>query len=360
AGQDAAAELVLGDVQVSPVPVETHTARMDLTFTLAERWSAAGEPAGIGGSVEFRTDVFDTASIETLIERLRRVLEAMTADARRRLSSIDVVDEAECARLDEWANRAVVNQPVPSAASASIPQVFAAQVARTPQAVALCFEGRSMTYGELDGAAERLAHRLAAHGVGPGQCVALLVSRSAEAIVAILAVLKTGAAYVPIDPAVPAARIDFVLADAAPIAAISTTALRSRLDGRDLVVIDVVEIDDSAVAAQPDTVLPMPSGEDIAYLIYTSGTTGTPKGVAVTHHNVTRLLASVHPHLPTAAVWSQWHSYAFDVSVWEIFGALLSGGRLVVVPDTIVGSPTEFHALLITEHVNILSQTPTA
>ena len=126
--------------------------------------------------------------------------------------------------------------------------LFAAQVARTPEAVAVTFEGRSMTYRELEEAANRLAHLLAGHGVGPGQCVALLLERSAEAIVAMLAVLKTGAAYLPIDPALPAARIGFMLADAAPIAAITTAGLADRLDGCDLLVIDV---DDPAIDSQP-------------------------------------------------------------------------------------------------------------
>ena len=121
----------------------------------------------------------------------------------------------------------------------SIPVLFAAQVARTPEAVAVSFGGRSMTYRELEEAANRLAHLLAGQGAGPGQCVALLFSRSAEAIVAILAVLKTGAAYLPIDPALPAARIGFMIADAAPIAAITTAGLADRLDGCDLLVIDV-------------------------------------------------------------------------------------------------------------------------
>ena len=161
----------------------------------------------------------------------------MTADPARRLSSVDVLDEAEYARLDGWGNRAVLTEPGPT--PVSIPAVFAAQVARAPEAVALTFEGRSMTYGELDEASNRLAHLLAGQGAGPGEAVALLFNRSVEAIVAILAVLKTGAAYVPIDPAMLAARIGFVLGDAAPIAAITTADLRPRLDGSDLLVIDV-------------------------------------------------------------------------------------------------------------------------
>ena len=150
----------------------------------------------------------------------------MTVDPARRVASIDVLDEAEHAGLDEIGNRAVLTQSAPPAVS--IPASFAAQVARTPEAVALSFEGRSMTYHEVEEAANRLAHLLAGQGVGPGACVGLLMSRSAEAIVAILAVLKTGAAYVPIDPGLPAARIGFLLADAAPIAAITTAGIVPR------------------------------------------------------------------------------------------------------------------------------------
>ena len=247
----------------------------------------------------------------------------MTADPGRRLSSIDVLDEGEHARLERWGNRAVLTAPAPP--PVSIPVLFDAQVTRAPEAVALTCGGRSWTYREVDEASNRLAHLLAGHGVGPGQRVALLVERSAEAVVAILAVLKTGAAYVPIDPAHPDARIGFVLADAAPIAALTTAGLRARLAGHDLVVID---IDDPAIDSQPGTALAAPSPDDIAYLIYTSGTTGVPKGVAVTQHNVTQLFDSLQigVELVPGQVWSQCHSLAFDFSVWEIFGALLQWG----------------------------------
>ena len=198
---DPAAVLELEGLQVTSLPIDTHTARMDLAFSLAERWNAVGEPAGIGGTAEFRTDVFDAATIETLVERLQRVLLSMTADPARRVSSIDVLDDDEHACLDELGNRAVLTEPV--TAPVSIPVLFAEQVSRAPEAIAVTFEGRSMTYRELDEAANRLAHLLADYGAGPGQCVALMFSRSAEAIVAILAVLKTGAAYLPIDPALP-------------------------------------------------------------------------------------------------------------------------------------------------------------
>ena len=164
--------------------------------------------------------MFDAASIETLVGRLQRVLAAMTADPTRSLSSMDVLDDAERARLDVIGNRAVLTRPAD--VSASIPVLFAAQVARTPEAVAISCAGRSLTYRELDAAADRLARLLAGHGAGPGACVALLLSRSAEAIIAIVAVLKTGAAYVPIDPGLPADRIGFMLTDAAPVAVVTT------------------------------------------------------------------------------------------------------------------------------------------
>ena len=275
---------------------------------------------------------FADFDVSDLTGRLERVLVAMTADPGRRLSSMDVLDEAEHARLDGWGNRAVLTRPV--AAPVSIPVLFAAQVARTPEAVALIFEGRSMTYRELDEAANRLAHLLAGHGAGPGQCVALLFPRSAEAIVAILAVLKTGAAYLPIDPE-SAGGADRV------------HARRCRADRRDHhrragrrgwtgAIWLVIDVDDPGITGNPCTGLPAPAPDDIAYMIYTSGTTGVPKGVAITHHNVTQLLDSLDADLPAAGRCGRSVTRMPSTSrCWEIWGALLRGGRLVVVPESV-------------------------
>ncbi|MGV0597990.1 AMP-binding protein, partial [Mycolicibacterium porcinum] len=211
----------------------------------------------------------------------------MTADLTRRLSSMDFLDEDEHAELFGWGNRSVLSGPVGS--SVSIPELFAAQVARVPESVAVSFEGRSMTYRELDETSTRLAHRLLADGVGPGQYVALLFSRCADAIVSILGVLKAGAAYLPIDPAHPDARIEFVMADARPVAAVTTTELVGRFAGCGVEVLDFNDV-------RPNTPqragLPAPVADDVAYLIYTSGTTGVPKGVAISHRNVTGLLGT--------------------------------------------------------------------
>ncbi|WP_141250651.1 non-ribosomal peptide synthetase, partial [Mycobacterium avium] len=316
-------ELSLGQVRVIPLPVDTRTARMDLAWSLAERWTSDGSPAGIGGAVEFRTDVFDTATVEALTQRLQRVLAAMTADPGRRLSSIDLLDPDEHARLDALGNRAALTRP--QHPPTSIPAMFAAQVARTPHAVALTANGRSVTYRRLEEHANQLAHLLIRNGAGPGRCVAVLLERSAEAVAAILGVLKAGAAYLPVDPGLPSARIEFMLADSAPAAVLTSTEFHCRLKEYDQTVIDV---DDPSIREQPATAPPAPAPDNIAYLIYTSGTTGVPKGVAVTHRNATQLFASLGAAgLPAAPgkVWGQCHSLAFDFSVWEIFGALTGG-----------------------------------
>ncbi|WP_301150481.1 non-ribosomal peptide synthetase, partial [Mycobacterium simiae] len=349
-------ELALGDVRAVPFAIHTHTARTDLAFSITEHFTATGEPAGLRGTLEYRTDVFDAASVETLLGRLQRVLVAMTIAPAQRLSSLRLLGPDEHARLAEIGNRAALTSP---ADPVTVPGLWAAQVARAPDAVAVTFEGRSMTYRAVDAAANRLAHLLMSEGAGPGQSVALLFSRSAEAVIAILAVLKAGAAYLPIDPAHPTARIEFMVSDAAPVAALTTAELRTRFAGCPLPVIDV---DDPRIDDQPDIDPPGPRPDDVAHIIYTSGTTGLPKGVAVTHRNVTQLFDSLEVgfDLSPEQVWTQCHSYAFDFSVWEIWGALLHGGRLVVVHEAVAGSPDDLRALLLAERVTVLTQTPSA
>jgi glycopeptidolipid biosynthesis protein len=308
--------------------------------------------------VEYATDVFDTDGIKTLIGRFEKLLVAMIAGPTRPLSSVDLLDEDERDCLGRWGNWAVWAGPV---AGVGVGVLWAAVVDRAPDAVAVACNGASMTYREVDLAATRVAQRLASYGVGRGDCVALVFPRCAEAIVAIVGVLKAGAAYLPIDPAVPAARLEFILDDAAPSAAISTAELTGRLSRFHGLVIDVAAIDDPALSDLPEIALDATGPEDIAHIIYTSGTTGVPKGVAVTHRNITQLFTALDPGFElTGQVWTQCHSYAFDFSAWEIWGALLHGGRLVVVPETVSASPPDLAALLTAENVSVFSHTPSA
>ncbi|KAA1249838.1 amino acid adenylation domain-containing protein [Mycobacterium simiae] len=300
---------------------------------------------------------FSDFGVVNLANRIEQLLMAMALDPGLSVSAIGLLDEHERAQLETWGNRAALVGPTPP--MSSVPALFAAQAARTPHATAVVYADTALTYRQLDATSNQLAHLLADRGVGAGDVVALLLPRGGQAIVAILAVLKTGAAYLPIDPAHPEARITFLLTDTTPAVALTTAELAHRLDFENLRVIDV---DDPTIATQPDTALPAPAADNIAYVLYTSGTTGLPKGVAVTHRNITRLLSSLAAHLTYAPgqVWTQFHSYAFDFSVWEIWGALLHGGRLVVIPEQLTRSPDELLALLVTEQVNVLSQTPSA
>ncbi|MGX1955919.1 amino acid adenylation domain-containing protein [Streptomyces anulatus] len=349
-------ELSLPGLAIDPLRADTLTARMDLTFSLRERFDAHGRPTGIGGVVEYRTDVYDAETVERLVARWQRVLLTLLGAPERPVLTIDVLDQEERDRLDALGHRPVLDAP---ADDPSIPGLFAEQVRQRPDAAAVTFEGRTRTYRELDEASTMLARLLAGRGIRTGDVVALLLPRSHHTVTAILAVLKLGATYLPIDVGHPDERVRFVLADAGPAAVLTTASLVHRVEAAGITVVDV---GDREQAGQPTTALPLPDAALLAYITYTSGTTGVPKGVGITHANVTQMYASSdRAFVPSPdQVWSLFHSYVFDVSVWEMWGALLHGGRLVVVPEYAVHSADDFHRLLISEQVTTVNQTPSA
>ncbi|MET0234049.1 MAG: amino acid adenylation domain-containing protein, partial [Kibdelosporangium sp.] len=288
-----------------------------------------------------RTDAFDTAAAELLLTRLLMLVRSMISDPGRPVARIEALTSAERKRL--LGTPAGVDPGVP----ATIPELLGRH---RQDSVAVSCSGTELSYRALHAWANRLARWLIERGAGPERLVGLVLPRSVDLVVAVVGVLKSGAAYVPVDPDYPPSRIDFLLDDAAPV-----LVLRELPSVEELAGYSDAEIRDD----ERSTPL-LPSHP--AYLIYTSGSTGTPKGVLVPHQNVVHLLDATRALFEFGAddVWTLFHSYAFDFSVWELWGALVFGGRLVVVPWEVSRSPDEFLRLLAGERVTVLNQTPSA
>ncbi|WP_420129160.1 amino acid adenylation domain-containing protein [Longimicrobium sp.] len=345
--------LALPGLEVSEAGSEPASAKFDLFLT------ARATDQGLRVGLNYSTDLFERGTVERMLGHLGRVLEQAAANADVPLSELELVGEAERALVLEAWNRTETEYP----ADRCIHQLFEAQAARTPEGVAVRFEAESLTYGELNEGANRLAHHLIRRGVGPEVRVGICLERGLEMIVSILAVLKAGGAYVPMDPAYPADRLAFTLSDAGVPIVLAQEKVRALLalpDGVELISLDAARAQIAAESAENPRGGATP--DSLAYVIYTSGSTGTPKGALIEHRNVARLFSATDAWFGFGAddVWTLFHSYAFDFSVWEIWGALLYGGRLVVVPVSVSRDPEAFHALVQREGVTVLNQTPSA
>src|SRR5436305_4909750 len=244
----------------------------------------------------------------------------------------------------------------------SLPQLFERQVALSADAIAFVFEGRVLSYRELNEQANQLARYLCRCGIGAEGRVGLCVERSLTMVIGLLGILKAGAAYVPLDPAYPQQRLAFVLEDARINVLLTQQHMLDILPQTNAQTI-CLDTDWESIDLEDQHNPPHHTEEDnLAYVIYTSGSTGKPKGVMVTHANVVRLFETTDPwfHFDERDVWTLFHSYAFDFSVWELWGALLKGGRLVLVPYLVSRSPDAFYELVRREKVTVLNQTDSA
>ncbi|KEO82561.1 non-ribosomal peptide synthetase, partial [Tumebacillus flagellatus] len=338
-------------LSLEPIRVETETSKVDLTMEL---WESAD---GLEGRLEYCSDLFEAETAERFLGHFQTLLQNLIAQPDVVLNEVKLLTEDE---QEELLYRFQDNFELPDSQHC-LHQLFEEQVNLRPESVALVYETEALTYRELNARANRLAHYLKAQGVGPDSLVGLYLERSAEMIVAILGVLKAGGAYVPLDPSSPNDRVSFIMEDASAVLMLTQTRLLDKLpsQGLTLVCLDQPGIFDE----QPDE---NPEGgaqsNHLAYVIYTSGSTGLPKGVMIEHRQAVRLFQATEHwyHFDERDVWTVFHSYAFDFSVWEIWGALLYGGRLVVVPYLVSRNPEQFYELLAREQVTMLSQTPSA
>ncbi|MEG4588311.1 amino acid adenylation domain-containing protein [Microcoleus sp. MOSTC5] len=301
---------------------------------------------------------FEQGAIERMLGHLQVLLEGMAANPHQPLKNLPLLTPAEKQQiLVEW-NGTKADYPQDNC----IHQLFEQQAQRTPDAVAVVFEDQKVTYRELNERANQLAHYLQQLGVKPEVLVGICVERSLLTIVGILGILKAGGAYVPLDPANPIDRTAFILQDASVSVLLTQETLLETLPEYSGKVV-CLEADSEAITQNStDNPNSHATAENLAYVIYTSGSTGQPKGVLVTHANVVRLFAATQSwyNFSEGDVWTLFHSYAFDFSVWELWGALIYGGRLVIVPYFVARSPIAFYELLCRERVTVLNQTPSA
>ncbi|MEM6398884.1 MAG: amino acid adenylation domain-containing protein [Cyanobacteria bacterium P01_D01_bin.116] len=337
---------------IKPFQVEDTKALLDLRLEITETDS------GLEGFWEYNTDLFDADKINRMVEHYHCLLSSIIKNPKQHISELPILTQAEQHQLLlEW-NNTQIEYPQ----NQCFHQLFEAQVEQTPDAVAVVFQDEQLTYRQLNQRANKLAHYLQQLGVKPEVLVGICVERSLEMVIGLLAILKAGGAYVPLDPAYPAERLAFALQDTQLRVLLTQQHLVENLP-QDQTQVVCLDTDWESISQQSSqNLISECTTDNLAYIIYTSGSTGKPKGVLVNHSNVVRLLAATESwyNFNPNDVFSLFHSICFDFSVWEIWGALLYGGKLVVVPYMVSRSPEDFYKLLLTQQVTVLNQTPSA
>ncbi|KAF9272949.1 hypothetical protein BGZ68_001964, partial [Mortierella alpina] len=342
----------LPGLNVEPYELDDSTAKFDLTLALRESGDS------IVGAVEYATSLFDRVTIERYIRYLHAILLAMAADDARPLAAIDILQPVErTLLLNTW------NQSTAAFTDdLYLHQLFEQQVERAPDAIALVHEGTSVTYSELNARANHLAHHLIHLGVQPDAIVGICAERSPALIIGILAILKAGGAYAPLDPVHASERLLDILSDAAPSVLVADAYGKKALQGAELSHLRIVDPNSVLMTSTDNPYIPSLSMGHLAHVIYTSGSTGKPKGVMVEHRHVTRLFAASGSWFDFSEhdTWCLLHSFAFDFSIWEIWGALRHGGKLVIVSQDVVRSPQDLYRLIQDQSITVLNMTPSA
>lgn len=343
--------ITLSELSLVPLNHDSETVKFDLVLYINYTGSE------LSGSFAYNTDLFEPKTIKRMAEHFQSLLQGIVANPDARVGSLPCVTETEERLLIEK-NENKVEFPH----GKCLHELFEVQSERTPNTVALVFGKQRLSYAELNARANQLAHYLIGLGVGPETLVGICMERSINMVIGLLGILKAGGAYVPFELAYPKERLSFILQDTKTPVLVTESSVVERLPSHEAKAV-CLDTDWNRIG-QESTRNPISgaTAENLAYVIYTSGSTGTPKGVLVDHYNVTRLFKATDHwfHFDQSDVWTFFHSYAFDFSVWELWGALLYGGRLVIVPHLISRSPEAFYDLLCAEQVTVLNQTPSA
>ncbi|WP_326590243.1 non-ribosomal peptide synthetase [Streptomyces brevispora] len=331
-------------------------AKFDLTLDLRETFDEDGFPAGIEGEVEYAHDLFDLSTVQSLCLRLGRILNQICERPELRVGDLELVGAVERGLVvGEWGRGEVVGSGV------SLVEGFARRVVEAPGAVAVVCGGESLTYGELDARVERLARVLVGRGVGPDRLVAVALERSVDLVVALWAVVRAGAAFVPVDPALPSERVAFILEDAGPECVITSAEVAERLPVREgLLILDGLDgdcVEGDVLGVEFASV----SADCLAYVLYTSGSTGRPKGVGVTRGGLENVLADMGARFAVTSDdrFVAVTTFGFDISNVEIFVPLLAGARLVLVERDVVLDPVRLGALVVESGATFMQATPT-